>query len=61
MTESYSLLPAGDGTKVAWIIEYAPPGGGLGKLIDLLFMSRLFEQLQGDSLRNLKERLESTR
>jgi uncharacterized membrane protein len=61
MTESYSLLPAGDGTKVAWIVEYSPPGGGIGKLIDFLFMSRLFEQLQGDSLRNLKERLESTR
>ena len=61
MTESYSVLPTSDGTKVAWIVEYKPPMGQMGKLIDFLFMERLFEQLQGDSLNNLKERLEAVR
>jgi len=61
MSESYSLLSIGDNTKVAWIIEYTPPMGKLGQLIDVLFMVRLFEQLQGDSLTNLKERLETAR
>ena len=61
MSESYSVLPVGDMTKVAWIIEYTPPMGGMGKLMDLIFMERLFEQLQGDSLNNLKERLETAK
>ena len=61
MSETYSVLPFGDGTKVAWTIEYSPPMGGMGKLMDLIFMERLFEQLQGDSLTNLKERLETVK
>ena len=48
-------------TKVAWSIEYRPPMGSMGKLLDLIFMERLFEQLQGDSLNNLKERLETAK
>ena len=61
MSESYSVLPFGDMTKVAWSIEYKPPMGSMGKLLDLIFMERLFEQLQGDSLNNLKERLETAK
>jgi uncharacterized membrane protein len=61
MTDRLSVLPYGDGTKVAWSIDYTPPMGGMGKLMDLLFMERLFDQLMKDSLTNLKERLESAR
>jgi uncharacterized membrane protein len=61
MTDRLSVLPFGDGAKVAWSIDYVPPMGGMGKLMDMLFMERLFDQLMKDSLNNLKERLESAR
>ncbi len=61
MTERYSLVNAGDGTKVAWSIEYVPPMGSMGKLIDVLFVVRLFEQLMEDSLQNLREKVEAAR
>ena len=53
--------PSGEGTKVAWSIEYKPPMGQMGKVMDKLFMERLFDQLMKDSLHDLKERLESAR
>ena len=59
MTESISLASFGDGTKVAWSIEYTPPMGALGMTMDVLFMARLFDQLMKDSLVNLKERFEA--
>ena len=59
MTDRLSVLPFGDGTKVAWSIDYSPPMGSMGKLMDMLFMERLFDQLMKDSLTNLKDRLES--
>jgi uncharacterized membrane protein len=59
LTEKLSLVNVKDGTKVAWIVEYRPPMGAVGKLMDVLFMSRLFDQLMKDSLTNLKERMES--
>ena len=59
MTERYAVLPNPDGSKVAWSIEYTPPMGAIGKLVDFLFMVRLFDQLMKDSLTNLKARLES--
>lgn len=61
MTDRLSVLPFGDGTKVAWSIDYHPPMGGMGKLMDKLFMERLFDQLMKDSLTNLKDRMESAR
>lgn len=61
MTDRLSVLPAADGTKVAWSVDYKPPMGGLGKLMDALFMERLFDQLMQDSLSNLKERMETKR
>lgn len=61
MSETYKLEPSGDGTSVAWTVEYTAPMGGVGKLMDFLFMERLMEQLQGDSLTNLKQRLESAK
>lgn len=59
MTDRLSVLAIGDTTKVAWSIDYTPPMGSMGKLMDTLFMERLFDQLMKDSLTNLKERLES--
>lgn len=61
MTDRLSILTFGDGTKVAWSIDYTPPMGGMGKLMGVLFMERLFDQLMKDSLTNLKERLETAR
>jgi uncharacterized membrane protein len=54
-------VKAGDGTKVAWSIDYVPPMGPVGKMMDTLFMVRLFDQLMKDSLALLRERLESAR
>ena len=59
MTDRLSVLNMGDTTKVAWSVDYKPPMGSMGKLVDKLFMERLFDQLMKDSLTNLKERLET--
>jgi len=61
LTERLSVVPFQDGAKVAYSVEYTPPMGQLGKMMDLMFMSRLFDQLMKDSLINLKERLETAR
>jgi uncharacterized membrane protein len=61
MEERVSVVPYADGTKVAWSVEYVPPMGPIGKMIDFLFMVRLFDQLMKDSLNILKERLETAR
>ena len=61
LTDRISVLPQDEGSKVAWSIDYIPPMGGMGKLMDAIFMERLFDQLMQDSLTNLKDRLESAR
>ena len=61
LTERLAVVPIGAGSKVAYIIEYTPPMGPLGRLVDMLFMERLFDQLMKDSLTNLREQLESAR
>jgi uncharacterized membrane protein len=61
MTDRLSVVRNGDATKVAWSIDYVAPMGAMGKLVDLLFMVRLFDQLAKDSLNLLKGRLESAR
>jgi uncharacterized membrane protein len=61
MTDRKALVSLGDTTKFAWSIEYTPPMGAMGKLLDLVFMTTLFNQLMEDSLTILKERLESAR
>ena len=61
MTDRLAVVPFREGTKVAWSIDYTPPMGGMGKLMDLLFMERLFDQLAKDSMALLKERLESAK
>jgi len=59
MTDRLSVVPFRDGTKVAWSVDYTPPMGGMGKLMDMLFMERLFDQLAKDSMAQLKDRLEN--
>jgi uncharacterized membrane protein len=61
MTDRLALVGLPAATKVAWSVEYTPPMGAMGKLIDVVFMNRLFDQLMQDSLTNLRERLESAR
>jgi uncharacterized membrane protein len=61
MTDRLAVVPFQDGTKVAWSVDYTPPMGGMGKLMDLLFMERLFDQLAKDSMALLKERLETAK
>ena len=61
LTDRIACVASGDGTKVAWSIEYTPPMGAMGKMMGLLFMDRLMEQLQQDSLDILKLRLETAR
>ena len=63
LTDRIAVVPApsGEGTKVAWSIEYTPPMGAMGKMMDQLFMVRLFDQLMKDSLNNLRDRLETAR
>ncbi len=59
MTERLALVGTTDGTKLAWSLDYTPPMGPMGKLLDFLFMAKLLDQLMEDSLDILKERLES--
>jgi uncharacterized membrane protein len=61
LTDRIACVANGDTTKVAWSVEYTPPMGAMGKMVGLLFMDRLMEQLQGDSLEILKLRLETAR
>lgn len=63
MTDRIAVVPSpgGDGTKVAWSVEYTPPMGQMGKMMDQLFMVRLFDQLMKDSLNILRDKLESAR
>lgn len=63
MTDRIAVVPSpsGEGTKVAWSVEYKPPMGAMGKMMDQLFMVRLFDQLMKDSLNNLRDRLETAR
>ena len=50
--------PAGDSTLVAWTVDYTPPMGALGVVVDLLLMRRLFINQVEDSLERLKQQLE---
>jgi uncharacterized membrane protein len=59
LTERISVLHMGDASKVALSVEYRPPMGKLGQLMDFIFMSKLLDQLAEDSLTNLKEHMEA--
>jgi uncharacterized membrane protein len=59
MNERVSVVNLGDATKVAYSVEYTPPMGMMGRMIDFVFMAKLFDQLMEDSLTILKERMEA--
>jgi uncharacterized membrane protein len=59
LNERVSVINMGEVTKVAYNVEYDPPMGRMGDLLDFLFMSTLFNQLMEDSLTILKERMEA--
>lgn len=63
LLESYRLTPneKGDATTLHYTIDYTPPFGAVGKVFNFLFMNRLFEQLLGDSILSLKERVETAK
>jgi len=43
---------------VEWLVEYEPPMGMLGRLMDALLMNRVFQNDIETSLERLKVRLE---
>ncbi len=49
---------SGEGTSVEWTIQYTPPLGPPGAVVDLLFMNRVFQNEIEASLENLKAKLE---
>jgi uncharacterized membrane protein len=50
--------PRDDGTYVEWIVDYRPPMGSLGTLLDALFMNRVFQNEMEESLESLGAQLE---
>jgi uncharacterized membrane protein len=50
--------PKEGGTSVEWTIGYVPPAGTLGKVVDALFMNRVFQNEMEESLESLKAQLE---
>lgn len=48
----------GGATRVHWNIEYTPPMGMLGKMLDNIFVNRVFQNDVETSLERLKRRLE---
>jgi|DewCreStandDraft_5_1066085.scaffolds.fasta_scaffold01736_10 uncharacterized membrane protein len=54
-----SVVPqTGEVTRVEWLVEYEPPMGMLGRLMDALLMNRVFQNDIETSLERLKVRLE---
>lgn len=53
-----ALQPKNDTTQVVWTIDYKPPMGALGTLVDALFMNRVFQNEMEESLETLKAQLE---
>ena len=53
-----TFIPSGEGTRVQWTIEYTPPMGPLGAVVDALFMNRVFQNEVEESLEKLKVALE---
>lgn len=51
--------PSGGGTRVVWTVDYTPPMGPVGAIVDVLFMNRVFQNEIEASLENLKSRLEA--
>ncbi|HZP25692.1 MAG TPA: SRPBCC family protein [Dehalococcoidia bacterium] len=60
LSESMNFIAVDDGTtRVHWSIEYKPPLGPLGKMLDGIFINRVFQNDIETSLERLKRRLEA--
>ncbi len=59
MEETMTFTPAGGGTHVEWVVDYQPPMGALGKLMDAVMMNRVFQNELEASLDKLKVALET--
>jgi len=60
LRERFFILPqSGEVTRVEWVVEYEPPLGLLGRLLDALFLHRVFQNDMEASLERLKRRLEA--
>ena len=59
MDERMTFTPAGNGTNVEWAVNYTPPMGPIGKMMDVFMMNRVFQNEIEASLENLKTALEA--
>ena len=50
--------PRDQGTRVQWSIQYRPPMGPMGLMVDALFMNRVFQNEVEESLESLQAQLE---
>jgi uncharacterized membrane protein len=59
LRDRFSLVPqSGEVTRLEWLVQYEPPLGPLGRLLDALVMVRVLENDMETSLERLKARLE---
>ena len=58
-TNTWELRPDGDQTHIDLTIDYEMKGGGIGKIMDKLFVERINDKNAEASLTNLKSRLEA--
>jgi uncharacterized membrane protein len=60
LRERFFILPqSGDVTRLEWVVEYEPPMGMLGRVLDALLLHRVFQNDMETSLERLKRRLEA--
>lgn len=58
-TNRWTIRPDGDVTHIDLTIDYEIKGGGIGKIMDKLFVERINDKNAEASLTNLKNRLEA--
>lgn len=58
-TNTWQLKPDGNKTHVDLTIDYQMSGGGFGKMMDKLFVERINDKNAGQSLKNLKAKIEA--
>ena len=58
-TNTWNIRPDGDVTHIDLTIDYEMKGGGIGKIMDKLFVERINDKNAEASLANLKSRIEA--
>ena len=58
-TNTWQIRPDGDITHIDLTIDYEMKGGGIGKIMDRLFVERINDKNAAASLANLKAKLEA--